>query len=194
MLAPLLLFVGFRWAELRQPAVYDARVDTISALAAETATDPWLMTTALVGLGLCHVTSALGLRAAAWPGRLLLAIGGVATLLVAAFPLPAHGGSPAHLAAASAAFGALALWPALAWPRPGSAIWALRRTASMSASLVLCALLAWLVSELEGGPWLGLAERVVACAEALWPLLVVASVSMAARTYEPNAEAARRIS
>ena len=121
LLAPLLLVGGWTAAAALRPDAYDAARSTISELAALGAPHRWLMTYALVGVGMCHGATAAALRAAALPGRLLLALGGLATVLVAANPLPAGGGSSAaHTASAAAAFGALACWPALAWRRgPG---------------------------------------------------------------------------
>jgi hypothetical membrane protein len=107
--APVLLIGGWTLAASRQQGGFDPVRRTISALAARDADDRWVMTTALVGLGLCHVTTALAVRRAASPGRLLLAVGGVATVLVAAFPQPgADRSSAAHTAAAGTAFVALA--------------------------------------------------------------------------------------
>lgn len=111
--APVLLIGGWTIAADRQPA-FDPIGGTISALAAYGSTDRWIMTLALAGLGICHAVTALGLRPAASPGRIVLAVGGLATVLVAAFPLPAAGGSTAHGVAAGIAFAALGLWPALA--------------------------------------------------------------------------------
>src|SRR5687768_3435009 len=99
-LAPVCLVGGWTLAARRQPDGYDAVRDTISALAGRGATDPWVMTAGLAGLGACHVVTALGLRPAATPGRVLLAAGGAATLAVAAFPVPRTGTSQAHFAAA----------------------------------------------------------------------------------------------
>ncbi|MDQ3154878.1 MAG: DUF998 domain-containing protein, partial [Actinomycetota bacterium] len=76
--APVLLIGGWTLAATRQPAGFDSAVDTISALAAYGAADRWIMTAGLAGLGACHVVTALGLRSAALPGRLVLATGGVA--------------------------------------------------------------------------------------------------------------------
>src|SRR5947209_2184569 len=86
--APVLLIGGWTVAAARQADGFDPTVDTISALAAVGATDRAVMTTALVGLGASYVVTALALRPAATPGRLVLAAGGVATVLVTAFPLP----------------------------------------------------------------------------------------------------------
>ncbi|SCL30751.1 Protein of unknown function [Micromonospora pallida] len=162
--APVLLIGGWTLGAARQPGGFDQVVGTISALAALDATDRWIMTVALLGLGICHCVTAAGLRPLRATGRLLFALGGVATVAVAAFPLPdAHGSSPAHGLAAAVAFGALALWPALAVPRRWGA----------GAAGVLLALVGWFVVELvTGGSRIGLAERVAAGAEALAPLLV----------------------
>ncbi|MBB5825648.1 DUF998 domain-containing protein [Micromonospora carbonacea] len=112
--APVFLVGGWLLGAARQPGGFDQVSGTISALAAVGATDRWIMTLGLVGLGLCHCVTAAGLRPLAAGGRALLALGGVATLAVAAFPLPADGGSTPHALAAAVAFGTLALWPALA--------------------------------------------------------------------------------
>ncbi|MCM0678401.1 DUF998 domain-containing protein, partial [Micromonospora phytophila] len=118
--APVFLIGGWTLGAARQPDGFDQVGGTISALAAVGAADRWIMTLGLVGLGLCHCVTAAGLRPAATGGRVLLALGGVATLAVAAFPLPAGaGGSTPHGLAAAVAFGALALWPALAPPKGG---------------------------------------------------------------------------
>jgi len=117
--APVLLIGGWELGAARQPPGFDPVTETISALAGYGATDRWIMTVGLAGLGVCHLVTALGLRPAALPGRLLLAIGGAATVLVAVFPQPADGSSPAHILAAAVAFPALSLWPALAWRRSG---------------------------------------------------------------------------
>lgn len=165
-LAPVLLIGGWTLAAHRQPHGYDATRDTISALAGLGAADRWVMTAALVGLGLCHVVTALGLARAAVAGRVLLATGGVATLLVAAFPVPRTGSSAVHAVAALVAFGALTVWPALARV-PAHAL---------VATAVLAALLAWFGAELfSDGGRTGLSERVLAGAQALWPLCVAVS-------------------
>src|SRR5688500_9010138 len=119
--APVLLIGGWTLAASRQPGSFDSAVGTISALAALDARDRWIMTSARAGVGLCHLVTAAGLHPASPLGRTVLALGGAATLGVAAFPLPAGGGSSAaHTATAAVAFGALAAWPLLS-PRRGRA-------------------------------------------------------------------------
>jgi Protein of unknown function (DUF998) len=175
--APVLLIGGWTLAEALQPAGYSPIRDTISALAAHGATDRGVMTAALAGLGACHVITAAGLHPARPGGRVVLGIGGAATVLVAAFPQPAHGNSVAHTVAATAAFVALAVWPAFGAHRRTPAP-LLRRWPSTVASGALLGLVVWFAAELHGGQR-GLAERAAAGAQALWPLAVVLSTRRA---------------
>lgn len=170
--APVLLIGGWELAAAHQPGGFDPVRETISALAAQGATDRWIMTTGLAGVGVCHLVTALGLRPAGAAGRLLLAAGGAATVAVATFPQPATGNSSAHIAAAAVAFPALSLWPALAWRRGATA--SPGRGASLTAAAVLLGALGWFGFEfLTDGTRIGLSERVLAGAQALWPLAAV---------------------
>jgi hypothetical membrane protein len=171
--APVLLAGGLVFAEQRQQSAYSPIRDTISALAAEGATDRWIMTSALAGLGACYVVTAAGLRPARPTGRTVLAVGGVATVLVATFPQPAHGNSVAHTVAATVAFTTLAAWPLLTASRRSRAP-LLTPWASGAAAVVMLGLVAWFALELHGSHR-GLAERAAAGAQALWPLAVVVS-------------------
>jgi hypothetical protein len=124
------------------------------------------MTVGLAVLGACHLVTAAGLPDAGLMARALLAVGGGATIGVAALPQPAAG----HVPAAALGFIALAAWPAAARLR-----W---RRSARATTLLLVALLAWLASELHGGSLLGLSERIVAGAEALCPLAAALAMSM----------------
>ncbi|HVA04938.1 MAG TPA: DUF998 domain-containing protein [Acidimicrobiales bacterium] len=175
--APVLLIGGFALAEARQPSSYDPIRDTISALAALGATDRWIMTSALTGLGACHVITAAGLRPMQNQARVVLAAGGVATVLVATFPQPTRGNSVAHTVAATVAFIALGVWPALSATRTGGGP-LLRGWVPIGASVALLGLVVWFAAELDGGQR-GLAERAAASAQALWPLAVVVTTHRA---------------
>ena len=170
--APVLLIGGWTLAASLQRPGFDSVRETISALAARGADHSWVMTAALGGVGVCHVVTALGLRSARGAGRAVLAGGGVATALVATFPLPASGGSLAHTVAASASFVALAAWPALAYRRTHGSPLPLRRLPSLAAAGLLLGLDLWFAAELTGER-VGLAERFAAGAQSLWPLIVV---------------------
>ena len=181
--APVLLIGGWTVAARLQPGSFDAVVSTISALAARDATDRWVMTLALAGTGTCYILTGLALRPAAWPGRLTLMAGGVATVLVAANPQPGAGGSsPAHTFWAAAGFTALALWPLAAARREPSAPAALRPAGSACAAGLLAGLLIWFGAELiTAGRQVGLAERVLAGAQASWPFILVLASSVVTR-------------
>jgi hypothetical protein len=81
-------------------------------------------------------------------------------------------------------FIALAAWPLAAWKRGPWGSAALRPAISAAATGVLLGLLVWFGAELvAGGRQVGLAERVLAGAQALWPLAVV----LACRRSQPRA-------
>ncbi len=179
--APVLLVAGWRLAAALQPASYNELTRTVSALASEGANDRWVMTLAFVIVGACEVAAALALRPAAPPGRLILIVGGMAGMLVAASPDHGGGGSVAHAFWAAVGFAALTVWPVGSCRRGPSVPWSLRPGVSMVVSCVLVGLLGWFLMELidEGG-LVGLAERVMGTAQALWPAVVVLSCRRAA--------------
>ena len=178
--APVLLACGWTVAAGLQPGSFDAVSRTISALAAQGATDRWVMTLVLLGVGTCDVLTGLALRPAASAGRLILIAGGVAGLLVAASPEPAQGGSLPHGIWATFGFVALTAWPVAAAKREPSAPYGLRPAVSAGAAGVTLILLGWFVAELIAGlGQVGLAERILTESQALWPLAVVLSARIA---------------
>ncbi|MDG4780575.1 DUF998 domain-containing protein [Micromonospora sp. WMMD961] len=180
--APLFLVGGWTVAQAARSDGFDPVRQTISALAATGADHRWIMTLGLAGLGLCHLTTALGLVSAAPAGRALLALGGLATLVLVAFPQNPDGDSTTHAVAAGVAFGALAVWPALAVPRRARPSLdrerrhppALVRGLALAVAVVLLGLVGWFAVEFfTDGPWIGLTERLAAAAEAGVPLAAV---------------------
>lgn len=172
--APVLLIGGFFGAAAIQPASYNPVRDTISELAAQGATDSWVMTSALVGVGFCYLITALGLQPARRAGRVLLAAGGMATLSIATFRQPHHGYSLPHELAVIAAALTCCTWPLFASHRLHPAL-LLTRTPSVAATGVLLGLAAWYALESHGA-LLGLAERCAATAPLLWlPAVVITS-------------------
>lgn len=173
--APVLLIGGWQLAAARQSGGFDPVSQTISALAGHGATEPWIMATALLGVGVCHTITAAGLAPAAAPGRLLLGTGGAATVVLAGAPLPVTGTSPVHAVAASVAFTTLSVWPALAWRRCDTRHWGTPgRGVSRLVAAGLLGLFGWFGFEVVSqSPRIGLSERVLAGAQALWPLAAV---------------------
>ena len=160
LLAPVTMIGGWTVAAAVHPG-FDQVRDTISALAAVDAPHRWIMTTGLAVLGVCHVVTAAGLPDARTAGRVLLAVGGIATAAVAALPQPAHG----HEIAAAIAFGALSIWPAVA------AAPDVRSSRIATAVLLLC--LAGFGLALWTDQLVGLSERVLAGAQSCWPAVAV---------------------
>ncbi|MGW0712507.1 DUF998 domain-containing protein [Streptomyces sp. NPDC002643] len=173
--APVLLIGGWTIAALLEGPAYDSATQTISILAAYGAAGFWVMTGALLALGICHLLTAWGLRVAALAGRVALGCGGVSALVVALLPAPSSGGSMPHGSAAAVGFALLAVWPVLAADRSGAAPWALRPAPSLAATAVMGAGAAWFVIEMHrhGAP--GVAERCVTSFQSLWPFVVVVS-------------------
>ncbi len=170
--AVVALVGGWLLAAALQPPGYDPVRETISALARHGARDRWVMTLGLAALGVAHVVTAAGLRALRPVSRVVLATGGVATLVVAIFAQPDHGSSVVHIAFATAAFVVLAIWPATAVSRRPDAPGPIRPIPGAAATVVSLALLAWVGATQSGGP-LGLSERLLTFDQALWPLVVV---------------------
>ncbi|MFD5328861.1 DUF998 domain-containing protein [Streptomyces sp. NPDC127092] len=174
--APVVLIVGWSAAAALEGPSYDAARQTISVLAAYGAAGFWVMTGALLAVGLCHLGTAWGLRAAATPGRVALAAGGMAALAVAFVPAPSSGGSLRHGSVAATGFALLALWPVLASVRGGAtAPWALRPWPAALATASMGAGALWYLVETDRAGAAGVAERLVTCMQSLWPLVVVLS-------------------
>ena len=181
--APVLMVAGWTAAAGLQPRPVDPVTETVSALAAVGAADRWVMTLTFVLVGACDVITGLALRPAGAAGRLILLAGAVAGMLVAANPeYPGTSFPVPHMVCAAVGCAGVVAWPAAAWRRGPSVPWGLRPAASAGAVAVLLALASWFGVELiSGGGQAGLAERIFGAAQALWPLMVVASCRVAAR-------------
>jgi len=177
--APVLLVAGWTIAARLQPGSFDPVSETVSDLMEVGATDRWLMTGALLVVGVCYIVTAAALRPAGAAGRVILIAGALTGMMVAFFPL--HPGiSVWHGIWSVLGFAGLAAWPLGAWRRGPGVPWGLRRPACLAAVAVQLLLLAWFVAEvLLVGGWTGLVERLVGLAQALIPLMVVLSCRLA---------------
>ena len=174
---PVLLATGWTIAGFLQSRPYDPVADTVSALAGIGATDRWVMTLAFALAGACEIVTGLALRPARPAGRLILMAGGIAGILVAAFPVRMGDGAPgSHVLWATVGFAALAVWPVAASHRGLAVPWPLHTEVSVRVAVILIVLLAWFVIELvTSAGQAGLAERVLGEAQSGWPLVVVVS-------------------
>lgn len=179
--APVFLIGGWTVAQAARDG-FDPVNQTISALAAVGAPHRWIMTAGLLGVGLAHLVTAAGLPVRPL-GRVVLALAGVATWGVAAFPIGDAGagtsGFPvAHGLWATAAFGLLALWPVtVATRRRG---WPVHPVVAVAVSVVSASLVI-VFAVRSGGATQGAWERVAAAQQALWPLVVVLVLRAGAR-------------
>jgi len=180
--APVLLIGGSTVAAGLQPR-FDPVADTVSALAAIGATDRWVMNLVFLLVGACYIVTALALRPARTPGRLILIAGAAAGMMVAANPEHAGGfGSVPHFIWASIGFAGLTLWPAWAWRRGTDVPLGLRPSPAAAVVAVQFALLVWFGAELIlAAGQVGLAERAVGTVQAAWPLTVVLSCRLSTR-------------
>ncbi|GAB3982987.1 DUF998 domain-containing protein [Plantactinospora veratri] len=198
---PVLLVIGWTVAAVRQPPGYDPWGDTVSSLSSYGMLDRQILIGCLAGLGVAHLVTAIGLRPVRTAARLVYGLGGAATVLVAAVPKVDAQTPRVHGVSAVVAFVALAAWPAVATlpllrpgrtrhrqdrlrhDRPAGAArpvadrpWVLRPVVGTAVSLVMLGLGLWLALQLPDGGWAGLAERLTAGTEALWPLIVVVTL------------------
>ncbi|WP_407555225.1 DUF998 domain-containing protein [Streptomyces sp. Pv4-95] len=173
--APVVLVGAWVIAALLQGPGYEPVTQTISILGADGASGRWVLNGALIALGICHLLTAWGLRAASFAGRLALAAGGVAAIVVAQTPAPIRGGSLGHGFAVAIGFTLLAVWPVLAADRGKAVPWALRPAASITVTGLMAVGAACFLIELQGNGAAGVAERALTTMQSLWPFVVVVS-------------------
>jgi len=167
---PVVVPVSWLLAGALQPRHYSPVRQTVSQLAGLAATDRWIVTSALYGVGLLYLVSACWLPALGTIARAGLVLAGVAALGVGIFPEPVHGESSVH--AGFAALGALTLasWPMITACQP-NILAAIGLWPSMLAVVVSAGLFVFAVIEARGGNALGLAERLTGL-QTCWPTVV----------------------
>ncbi|MFC4034345.1 DUF998 domain-containing protein [Streptomyces polygonati] len=186
--APVVLVVGWETGATLEGSRYDPVTQTISVLAAEGRTGYWVLTGTLVAVGTCYLLTAWGLRAAGPRGRLAMAGGGLAAILLALFPAPRSGGSLPHGFVVGIGFSLLALWPVLGRDGRENAPWGLRPATSITASSLIWVGALWFGIELWTGGAVGVAERALTTAQALWPAVVVGTCVARQRSAEQPGE------
>ena len=173
-LSPILLVGAWTVAGSLQPPSYSPVRQTMSALAGHAATDRWIVTGAVLLVGLCYIVTALGLTGLRTSARVVLAVAGVSGIGVAVSPEPVHGSTPQHVAWTVVGAAAMSIWPAFVARRrlrqPLPLVLSLHASATVTA--VFLALLGWVLNETRGGSSLGLAERLTTTVQMMWPLVV----------------------
>ncbi|HEY5230660.1 MAG TPA: DUF998 domain-containing protein, partial [Galbitalea sp.] len=157
---------------------------TISELAAGDAPTRVFMTIIFVATGLSHLVTISFARGIGIPGRIAYLGGALASLAVAAFPLPSVAGrSAAHTTAAIIGFVLLAAWPILGMRFRRDFPWLVRPIGSILGTVLLTAICLWflVVWTSHSVPYVGLVERIAADAESIWPAVVVTALALRAR-------------
>lgn len=171
-LSPLLIVGGWLVADQLQPASYSPVRQSVSVMAGHGGSYPWVMTSALFVVGACYLVTAAGLRGLRPPARILLIIGGLSSIGIAASPEPVHGSTPQHLAWTALGAATIAVWPAVAAGRRSPRPLLMTARGSAVVTAVFLALLGWLIIETQAGGLLGLAERLDSSVEACWPAVI----------------------
>ncbi|MGH3067551.1 MAG: DUF998 domain-containing protein [Streptosporangiaceae bacterium] len=187
-LSPVVMIGGWAVAGSLQPASYSPVRSTVSVLAGYGGTDRWIMTSALLVVGVCYFVTAAGLPGARVPARIVLMIAGLSSVGIAVSPEPVRGSSPQHLAWTSLGAVAITVWPAFTARRARSQPLILRARGAGAVTVVFLALLAWLVIETQGGTALGLAERLVSAVQVTWPFVVALALRRTAAPGERLSE------
>jgi Protein of unknown function (DUF998) len=188
-LSPVLVIGGWLAAGAVQPASYSPIRDTVSALAGQGGTQPWIVTSALFAVGGCYLATAVGLAGLRFPARILLAVAGLCSVGIAASPEPTVGSTPQHLAWTALGAATITVWPAFTVRRgPGRPLILTARGATV-VTVVFLALTGWLLVETRDGTLLGLSERVMSAVQTSWPFIVALAMRQTAAVspLEPTA-------
>jgi hypothetical protein len=190
LLAPAVLVGGWLIAGALQPASYSPMSQTISVLAGNSGTDPWVMTAALLLVGSCQIATGAGLTAVRVPARILLILTGLSTLGIAATPEPATGPTPRHLAFAVSCAVTTAVWPVLvAWRAPPQSR-ILSVCGCATATALFAGLSCWLLIAARGGSGdLGMVERLTSAVQGMFPLVVALALRQTPGPACPEPEA-----
>jgi hypothetical protein len=113
VLSPVVLTSAWLIADAVQPRSYSPMRETVSVLAGYAGTDRWIMTSALLIVGLCYLATALGMNGISIQARVGLLVAGACGIGIAVFPQPADGSRPQHMAFTAIGEAALAVWPAI---------------------------------------------------------------------------------
>jgi hypothetical protein len=171
-LSPVLLTGAWLIGDALQPVSYSPIRQTVSVMSGYGGTDRWIVTSALVVIGVCYFLTAAGASALSLAAQVGLLVAGLSSIGIAACPEPAHGATAQHAVYTGIGAVAIAIWPALVVRRGQHSSALVRVRMSATVTVVFLALLGWLVLEAWRGGAVGLAERVVSSIEICWPFVV----------------------
>lgn len=155
---------------------YDPLTKTISDLAADDSPVKWIQTGFFLLGTLLTFVVAIYAPAIAMPGRIALALAGVASLGLTVFATPSQEGySVMHRIFASLAFLLFAAWPLFGLRTDPDYHWTLRPRGALAATAVMGLATIWfLLTWLDPSrSFVGLAERVIVFMQVAWLSFVI---------------------
>ena len=158
---PVVLVAGWTIADRLQPPAFSSFRQSVSVAAGYGGRYRWVMTGALLAVGVLYLVVAAGVAGMRAGARIGLLVAGGAAIGIALCPEPVLGSTTQHQVFTGIGELAIAIWPVLAVPRPLPVPAAVQRRAWAAATLLGVGLLGWLIAEIAtDGELLGLAERV----------------------------------
>jgi hypothetical protein len=166
-----------------QPAAYNPIHQTVSVLAGRAGMHRWIVTGALLLVGVCYLATAAGLAALRRCARVGLVVAGAAAIGIALCPEPVKGTTTEHMTCTSIGAATIAIWPALTTRRGGHVPTVLSVPVTAATTVAFLALLGWLLFEARTDGRVGLAERLDSSVQVVWPFVV----AVALRAHRPPA-------
>jgi hypothetical protein len=173
---PVVLISAWMIAGALQPGPYNPVRQTVSTLAGQAGSHPWIVTSALIAVGPSYFAVACGLPAVRRAARIGLAVSGFAAIGIALSPEPVVGSTPQHVAFTGIGAASIAVWPALTAQRESPASILTTFPVAMTTTAIFLAMLGWFVAEAHGGSAVGFVERLDSSVQIVWPLAVALSV------------------
>jgi hypothetical protein len=171
-LAPVVMISAWIVADAAQSESYSPMRETVSILSGYAATDRWIVTGALLVVGVLYVLTAVGVAALRMSARIGLVVAGAASIGIAACPEPVVGSTTEHMVCTSVGATAIAVWPILTVRRSAPESVLVSGPVVASVTVIFVVLLGWMVIETQGGQQLGLAERTDSSIQIVWPFVV----------------------
>lgn len=175
VIGPIQSIAGWAIAGAMWPG-YDPIRKTISDLAADDSPVKAIQSSFFILGGTLTLIAAVFARTLALPGRIALFGAAVATFALTIFATPSQDShSDAHRISAIISFVLMSAWPLLSMRFGKSAPWVIRPVAAVVSTLVLTAISIWFLATWTdpAGTIVGLSERVIVTAQAVWLSAVI---------------------
>ncbi|WP_024795571.1 DUF998 domain-containing protein, partial [Tomitella biformata] len=171
-LSPIMLIGGWLLAGRLQDSGFSPMQQSVSFLASYGAQHRYVMTGALLAVGCLNTATACGLTGVRASARIVLAIAGASTALVAAFPQPVNGTSTAHMVSAVSGAVLLTLWAGLASAPARVHPSLITSRGAVAAAILISISVVALFAAAQLDNYVGLCERICTSIQTTWPLVI----------------------